>query len=110
VYAPETRARSRIGITAAKIAPALMSSSITPNPEPSSARNRHRRTTGSGPPASGTSRNGAENTKHPTSSVGPIPILRETGVAATDPTSPPTAPAPRTRPSVPAETPSVRVA
>ena len=52
MYAPATRARSRWGITAALIALMLMSSTITPNPEPNSARKRQPTTSQRGPPAS----------------------------------------------------------
>ena len=47
--------RSWSGMTAAKIDPMLMSSSITPKPDPNSARKSNASTTGIGPLASGTS-------------------------------------------------------
>ena len=102
VYAPETRDRSRCGITAAKIAPAAMSSSITPRPEPNSAAKRQARTTSYGPCASGTSRIGAGNrrTRGRTSADTDEP---RHGAATTEPTDRRTAPAPSTSPAVPGE-------
>ena len=58
-------------ITAAKMLPAVMSRIITPTPEPNSARKRQASTSGSGPPASGTSTRAAVN-----SSVPPRPPAR----------------------------------
>ena len=55
-----------------------MSSTITPSPEPNSARKRHASTTVFGPPASGTSTSGAGNRKHPIANAGPIPIRSAT--------------------------------
>ena len=53
-------------MTAAKIDPTLMSSTITPKPDPNSAANSSASTTGRGPPASGTSSSGAVNSTQPT--------------------------------------------
>jgi hypothetical protein len=63
--APETRARSGSGTTAAKIVPMLMSRIITPNPETNSAVNSIPRITGRGPAASGTSSTGTGYTMQP---------------------------------------------
>ena len=111
MYAPETRERSRCGTSAAKIDAALMSRIITPSPLPNSARKsiariepasaRPRAARARAAPGRGCSRG---------CTSAPIPILRPSRVVITDPISPPTAPAPRTSPSVPALTPSERTA
>ena len=53
------------GITAAKIAPMLMSRAMTPKPEMNSAANSIARMTGLGPAAAGTSASGAVNSRQP---------------------------------------------
>ena len=53
------------GITAAKIAPMLMSSTMTPYPERNSAVNTMIRISGRGPVASGMRTMGAVNTTQP---------------------------------------------
>ena len=88
----------------------MMSSIITPIPDPNSARNSSTRITGSEPAASGTSTSGAGNSRQPSANVGPVPIRRCTLVVTTDPMMLPIAPAASTRPSVPGCTPSVRTA
>ena len=92
------------------MAPALMSSSITPKPEPNSARKSRPRAVRSDAEASGTSRSGSGKTMQPSARHGPSPIAREMRPATAEPTRPPTAPAPSTSPSAPAPMPSVRVA
>jgi hypothetical protein len=53
------------GITAAKIAPMLISSTITPKPEMNSAANSTASTSGSLPWASGQATSGAVNSRQP---------------------------------------------
>jgi hypothetical protein len=85
MYAPWKRDRSRSGTSAWKIEPAAMSSSMTPSPEPNSARNSIARTTGLGPPAAGTSSSGAGNRTQPAMNAGPIPIRRATRPVTIEP-------------------------
>ena len=110
MYAPDTRERSRCGTSAAKIDAALMSRIITPSPAPNSARKSIARISQYGPPASGTSTSGTGKTMQPRMYVGPIPIRRPSRDVTTEPISPPTAPAPRTIPSVAGRTCSERTA
>ncbi len=105
-----TRARSRSGITAAKIEPMLMSRTMTPNPAPSSAPKSRASTSVLGPPASGTSANGAGKSTDPRQKAGPMPSRLMSRPVTSDPSTLPTAPAPRTAPRVPGGTWRLRVA
>ena len=96
-------------MTAAKIAPMLMSRIITPNPDQNSAANSIARMTGSGPPASGTRISGTGNRTQPATYAQPIPIPAASRPVTSEPNTPPTAPAPRTRPSSPGRTCSDRL-
>src|ERR671925_683895 len=69
-----------------------------PTAEPSAPPTRE--PSGRGPPANGTRRSGAGKRIMPSTNAGPRPIARPTRAATIAPITPPTAPAPRTRPSV----------
>ena len=103
-----TRDRSASGITAAKIAPMLISSIITPNPLANSAVNNSSRT--SGERASGTSISGAVKTRQPATYAQPMPIRAAIRLVTSAPITPPMAPPPRTSPSTPGRTCSTRIA
>jgi len=105
-----TRDLSLSGITAAKIAPMLMSRTMTPNPAPNSAPNSIAKMTGRGPAASGTSASGAVKMRQAMVYVSPAPSRAVSRLVTTEPSTPPTAPAPSTRPSRPGWTCSDRVA
>src|SRR5262249_46831993 len=96
--APDTRERSGGGTMPALIVPAMMSSSISPTPEISSAAKRHVTTTQCGPPAAGTRMSGAGKRKQPSTNVGPMPKRREMRPATNDPPGVPTAPTPTPSP------------
>jgi hypothetical protein len=98
-------------MTTAKIEPMLMSSTITPKPLVNSAANSIARTTGPrADDASGTSASGAVNTRQPATYTSPAPNLPVSRLHSTDPSMPPTAPAPRTTPTTPGRTCSWRIA
>jgi hypothetical protein len=98
-------------MTTAKIAAMLMSSTITPNPLRNSAANSMTSTV---PPcaraASGTSASGPVNTRQPATYTRPAPRRAVSRLHSTDPSMPPTAPAPMIRPRTPGLTPRVRTA
>ena len=87
-----------------------MSSIITPKPDRNSAANSRPSTSGPGPRASGTSASGAGNMTAPATYAHPIPIRPASRRVISEPSTPPTAAAPRTSPSSPGRTCRDRVA
>ena len=109
--APDTRDRTLGGMTTAKIAAMLMSSTITPNPLVNSAANSMTSTAAPcTPEASGTSASGAVNTRQPATYTSPAPSRAVSRLHSTEPSIPPSAPAPMTRPRTPGRTPRARTA
>lgn len=99
------------GMTTAKIAPMLMSSTMTPKPLANSAANSIASTAGPRTAdASGTSASGAVNTRQPVTYTSPAPNRLARRLHSTDPSMPPTAPTPRTTPITPGRTCNSRIA
>ena len=98
--APETRERTRGGISAPWSTPARMSSHISPTPEMNSAAKRKAITSQCGPRAAGTRSSGAGKRKQPIRNAGPTPIARAIRPVSDDATSVPAAATPSTTPIV----------